>query len=185
MCCPHDISRQYDIIILTGASCYFCQLIRMASVIRTFSKGSVVSVNDDNNDLQSIRLDIDGVRPSYELSESDDPSGFDEELTVMIRVRTASQVPGSPKFSIIDIKGSRAMQSTSLQRIDGESSPGIGLVTSTKDGLIIQTMMPFDAAWQIAGAIKAGQLGTAFAEFDPTLALGERAFLRGLRFTPS
>lgn len=157
----------------------------MTSVIRTFSKGSVVSVSDNNNDLQSIRFDIDGVRPSYELSESDDPSGFDEELTVMIRARTASSVPGSSKFNVIDIKGSRAMQSTSLQRIDNESCPGIGLVTSTKDGLVIQTMMPFDAAWQIAGAIKAGQLGTVFAEFDPIRALGERAFLRGLRFAPA
>jgi hypothetical protein len=135
--------------------------------------------------IQTVRFDIEHVRPSYELTESDDPSGFEETLTVMVRGAVNLKLPGSTDFGIIHIKASRPMMSTSLRRIAEESSHGVGQLTATREGLIVQSILPFDAAWNIAAAIKAGQLGTAVVECQPIEAVGEQAFVRSVKFSPA
>jgi hypothetical protein len=142
-------------------------------------------VSDDTYDLQSIRFDIGHVRPSYDLDESDDPSGFKETLTIMIRGVTTPSIEGASGFGLIHIKASREMEGTGLERIMEDSSRGVGLATSTTDGLVVLTLLPFDAAWRVADAIHTGQIGKAVVECDPIEGLGAKACVRSVRFMPA
>jgi hypothetical protein len=103
----------------------------------------------------------------------------------MIRTQSDEAVQGSTDFGVIEIKGIRSMQSTTMQRIEAESDPGVGLVTSTKDGLIVQTLFPLDTAWNIAAAINGGQIGKAVIECQPIEEVGQMAYLYSLRFSPA
>ena len=142
-------------------------------------------MSDDTSELQNIRFDIAHVRPSYDLDESDDPAGFEETLSVMIRGETKPSIKGASAFGLIHIKASRQMEATDIERVYSDASEGVGLVSSTTDGLIVLTALPFDAAWRIADAIHTGQIGKALVECDPIEGLGASSAVRSLRFMPA
>ena len=142
-------------------------------------------MKSEDQDLQTIQIDIERVRPSYEIAESGDLPGFEETFTLIVRGSSALEILGADNFGLIHIRGSRTMESAALERIEEESMPGIGLVTSTKDGLVIQTILPLDAALKLSGCVESGTIGKVVAECDPIEVVGDQSALRSIRFIPA
>jgi hypothetical protein len=139
-------------------------------------------MNSKHEFPQSLPFNIAGVTPAYDFHEADTDCGFDETSVVMIHLQTPTHTKGAAQHGVIHIKGSRDLQSTTITRIDDESSPGIGLATSTPNGLVIQTVLPFDAAWNIVNAIGSGLIKATVVHLDRFDDGHDRAFLRGLEF---
>lgn len=137
----------------------------------------------DAQDLQSIQIDITSFRPSYELEESDDECGFDETFSLMIRGSAGSGIPGADDLVVIHVTGSR-MAGTDWASEEG-AVLGVGLVKAMKDGLFVEVFLPLDAAMKVAGSLEAGAIGKAVIDCDPIKAVGDRSFLRRVRFSPA
>ena len=138
----------------------------------------------EEQDLQTIQIDIKSFRPSYELAESDDEFGFDETFMLMIRGSATLGIPDADDLVVLQVKASR-MAGADWVRTEEGSVLGIGLLKAMKDGLFVEVFVPFDAALKVSGCLEAGAIGKAVIDCDPITAVGARSYLRRVRFSPA
>jgi hypothetical protein len=141
-------------------------------------------MNDNDDTTKPILFTIEGSRPRYLIKESDEAAGFEEDFEIKLKVQADWNVAGVPGFGVIEIGGSRTLESPNLLRMEAESDPGLGTAFATKEGVYIRTILPFDVAWRISQAIGAGQIGSGSLRIDPIKAMGKAAYLRGLELRP-
>jgi hypothetical protein len=138
----------------------------------------------DNQNLQSFHIDIKGFRPSYDIEERDDRDGFDESFRIMIRGSATLNLPGAADLVVIQVSGSR-LSGSDWANSDEGSVLGIGLVKAMTDGLFVETFLPFDAALKVSGCFETGAIGKVVIDCDPINAVGDRSYVRRVRFSPA